>query len=90
MVDDKYSFRPPECWKCGKSLARAKSPVTGMKANVPLGYCPKCGASNPLTDVEPTDEPTEPVEPAEPPIEPPAEPVEPAEPPVEPPPEPQD
>jgi len=63
MANDKYSFRPLECWKCGESLAGAKSPVTGMKGNVPLGYCPKCGAFNPLTDVEPTDEPKEPPEP---------------------------
>lgn len=72
MPDDKYSFLPSKCSGCGKILTRAKASLAGMKGNVAMGYCPKCGAANPLADMEspdapsvPTDEPTEPRQPAE-------------------------
>ena len=55
MANDKYSFLPPECPVCGESLT---APVAGMKGNIPMGYCPKCGAPHPL------DVPAEPPEPA--------------------------
>ncbi len=61
MANDKYLFLPPECSVCGESLAGAVAPVAGMKGNVAMGYCPKCGAANPLA--EPEVEPTEPSEP---------------------------
>ena len=63
-----YSFLSSDCSGCGKSLAKAKAELAGMKGEmadgqgIPMGYCPKCGVANPLTSAS-APEPPEPPEP---------------------------
>ena len=45
------AFSAQTC-SCGADLSSKKAPVAGMKANVPMGYCPECGIAQPLAKLE--------------------------------------
>lgn len=58
---NELAFSTEKC-ECGLVLTKKKSSVIGMKGNIPMGSCPKCGIAQPLVakKSEPESEPVNP------------------------------